>query len=111
MCQSLRSESFKVLLEPKFAKKVLVISRTTSKKCDSNELSDEWNKKENCLYPMKVTFLSRNLVNKVLYTLYKVNRIIFTALVFYFAPFLVLLLSTVFPIVVRRYPGNCKPLA
>jgi hypothetical protein len=110
VCQSLRSESFKALIEPKFTKKVLIISRTTSKKCEASELSDAWNKKDSCLFPMKVTFSSRTLVNKALYTFYKVNRIIFTSTVFYFAPFGVLLFSTAFPIAVRSAVGHCQPL-
>jgi hypothetical protein len=104
----LKNESFKQLLEPSFTSKVLVIEHTTSKKCEETETSNSWSEEDSVFLFTKVQFIKRSLSNKALYLLYKVLRIIYVAFIFYFAPFIVILLSTVYPLFNRELtPITC----
>jgi hypothetical protein len=97
----------KVLVEKKFYKKVFRIKHTTSKKCQDDEKSDV--KDENGDYrPLKIQFKSRNLLNKVLYGMYKFLRAFYVSLFYYFLPFSSILISTLLPIITRFYvPLTC----
>ena len=105
--ESLKNESMKVLVEKKFYKRVIIIRHTTSKKCRREELSTE--KDENDDYrPLRITFESRNLLNKLLFSLYKFMRAFYVSLFYYFLPFSAIIISTMLPITTRFYvPPVC----
>jgi len=106
---SMKNESMKELVEKKFVKKVLVIKHTTSKKCKEDEYSDSKDQDGN-LRPLRVTFKSRTLLNKVLFAVYKIQRSFYVSVFFYFLPFSSILVSTILPILERSWVGfiyNC----
>lgn len=95
--QSLRSESMKKLIEPEVTEKVLVVRHTTSKKCKDHELSTV--EDENGEFrPLRVRFGSRMCGNKCCYIVYKVQRMFYTSLYFYFIPFTTIILTCIIPI-------------
>ena len=102
--ESLRNESMKKLLDNTVNDKILVIAHTTSKRCRDDELStipDE----NGDLRPLKVTYKSRRCCNKFAYCLYKVYRILYVSLYFYFFPFSVIILSQLLPLLLTPiYP-------
>ena len=88
-----------------FTKNVLVISHTTSKKCKDTEKStvrDEYG----ALRPLKVCFFSRSVLNMIFYVLYKILRTFYVSLFFYFFPFVVVILSTLLPLMWRSVAAN-----
>ena len=98
--ESLKNETFKELVEEEFTDKVIKIRHTSSKKAKDHELSTV--KDENGDYrPLKVSFVSREIINKVLFGIYKVFRALFVSIIFYFLPFLTIILSTIIPILYR----------
>jgi hypothetical protein len=99
---SLKSETFKELTEREFCKNVFVINHTSSKKCSKNELTDIKDENGN-LRPLRVTMESRTFANKCLFVLYKVIRTFYVGLFFYFMPFSAIIISTLFPIVLKSY--------
>ena len=105
--ESLKNESMKVLVEKKFYKKVIVIRHTTSKKCREEELSTV--KDENGDFrPLRITFQSRNLLNKLLFSLLKFMRAFYVSLFYYFLPFSAIIISTILPLETRFYvPPTC----
>jgi hypothetical protein len=100
--EALRNESMKKLLEAEVTEKVLVIMRTSSKKCKENEFSKV--KDEDGEYlPLKIPFLGggengRTCGNKCLYVLYKIMRAFFVSVYFYFLPFMTILLTVLIPL-------------
>jgi len=101
---SMKNESMKELIEKKFVKRVLVIKHTTSKKCKEDEFSDNKDQDGN-LRPLRVTFKSRALLNKVLFAVYKIQRSFYVSVFFYFLPFSSILISTILPILARNWVG------
>jgi hypothetical protein len=97
----------KVLVEKKFYKRVILIHHTTSKKCLLEELSTV--KDENGDFrPLRITFKSRRLLNKILFSLYKFMRAFYVSMFYYFLPFSAILLSAFLPILTRFYvPPDC----
>jgi len=104
---SLKSESMKELIEKRFYKRVMIINHTTSKKCKEGELSTE--KDENDEFrPLRVSFASRTLLNKILFCIYKFMRSFYVSFFYYFLPFSAILISTILPIITRFYePPTC----
>lgn len=99
---SLKNESFKMLTEREFCKRVLIIQHTTSKKAREHELS--FVKDETGEYrPLRILFSNRTNLNKFLYVLYKVFRLFFVSVFYYFLPFAAILISTLFPLLARYY--------
>jgi len=95
--ESLKNESIKVLVEKKFYKRVVVVNHTTSKKCKPEELSTVKDD-EGDFRPLRVTYKSRTLLNKVLFSLYKFLRAFYVSFFYYFLPFSAILISTLLPI-------------
>jgi len=95
--EALRNESMKKLLEPVVCEKVLVIARTSSKKCKEGELSKVEDENGDLL-PLKITFWSRTCGNKCLYLMYKCWRAFFVCFYFYFLPFATILLTCLIPL-------------
>ena len=77
--------------------KVLIISRTSSKKCKEGELS-KVEDEHGDLLPLKITFESRTCGNKCLYIMYKCWRAFFVSFYFYFLPFATILLTVLIPL-------------
>ena len=95
--EALRNESMKKLLEPEVCEKVLVISRTSSKKCKEGEMSKVEDENGDLL-PLKITFGERSCGNKILYFSYKIWRAFFVSFYFYFLPFTTILLTCLIPL-------------
>ena len=95
--EALRNESMKKLLDPEVCEKVLVVARTTSKKCKEGEMSKVENEDGN-LMPLKITFSDRTCGNKFLYFTYKIWRAFFVSIYFYFLPFTTILLTCLIPL-------------
>ena len=105
--ESLKNESMKELVEKKFYKRVLLIKHTTSKKCQAGELSTVKDE-EGDFRPLRVSFASRTLINKVLFCIYKFLRAFYVSLFYYFIPFTAIIISTLLPIATRFYtPPTC----
>jgi hypothetical protein len=97
---AIKNESFKELIEPEFAEKIFKIRHTTSvkaKEAENSAVKDE----DGEYRPLKITFKSRTVVNKLLFGFYKVIRAIYVSTVFYFLPFLTILASTI-PVILYR---------
>lgn len=95
---SLKNESFKELVEKEFVMKATVVKHTTSKKCDTTEVSDEIDPETGELRPLKIDFKQRSLGNKIYFATYKFWRTFYAALFFYFVPFSVIIISSLIPI-------------
>lgn len=97
---AIKNESFKELIEPEFAERIFKIRHTTSvkaKEAENSAVKDE----DGEYRPLKITFKSRTVVNKLLFRFYKVIRAIYVSTVFYFLPFLTILASTI-PVILYR---------
>lgn len=99
---SMKNESFRELTEKEFTSKVLIVCHTSSKKCPEDELSTEKDENGN-FRPLKITFFSRTLPNKICFSVYKFLRTFYVSLFYYFMPFSCTLMSTVFPLFYRYY--------
>lgn len=101
---SMRNECMKKIIEEReINEEIFVKHHTTSKRCGLEELSDQKDEKGN-FRPLKVTFGSRGCGNKMLYIVYKLYRIFFVSVYFYFMPFIVVLLSILLPLMSKT--GN-----
>lgn len=115
---SLKNESFKKLNSPEFCERVLVVKHTTSKKARDNELTDILNKETGEYRPLKVTFMGRDTLNKCLYLFYKLTRLFYVSIFYYFLPFSAVVISTLVPLLHRasvidyntNYPDFCPEL-
>lgn len=106
--ESLKNESIKVLVEKRFYKKVVVINHTTSKKCSTEELSTQKDD-DGEFRPLRVTYQSRTLLNKILFSIYKFLRSFYVSLFYYFLPFSSIMISTLYPIAFRFFqPPTCN---
>lgn len=97
---SLRGESMKKLIDGEITETILITRHTTSKKCKDYEQSDvvdESGEKR----PLRVRWESRSCANKFFYLVYKVLKVFYTSLFFYFLPFSTIILTCLFPIVAR----------
>jgi len=108
---SMKNESFKNLVGEDFCKAVLTINHTTSKKCRDYELSKVYDEEEGEFRPLRVQYSSRSGRNKCNYVAYKIFRMFYISVFFYFLPFSVVLLSTLVPLVYRHFVefemGDC----
>ena len=100
--ESLKNESFKELHEEKFQQKIFVIKHTSSRKCKLGELTDVKDENDE-LRPMKIAFKDRETLNKVYFALYRFLRSFYVSFYFYFAPFTVIVISTLVPIYYRSF--------
>ena len=98
--QSMKSESYRLLMENQFIEKALIINHTTSKVASDFDLSDQLDEQGNKL-PLKIRMKNRSCCNAVMYVLYKSFRIFYVSIFFYFGPFSVIILSTILPILNR----------
>lgn len=109
---SMKNESFKELCTDEFARGVLKITHTSSKKCDPSEPSkvryvrgdlgfDETDPQKT--RPMRITLLSRHWKNKILFILYKLLRMFYVSCFYYFLPFSVVVFSTLIPLMYRNF--------
>ncbi len=96
--QSLRSESMKKLIEAEVTEKILVIRHTSSKKCKDWELSTVMDEETDQYRPLRVRWSDRECCNKFLYVIYKMLRMFYTSLYFYFIPFSAIILTCIIPI-------------
>ena len=104
--ESLKGESFRILVEKDFTEKVFVISHTTSKKCREDDISDQLD--ENGDYrPLKVTWKSRDGGNKCMYSIYKFFKGFYVSIYFYFFPFFFIIANTIIPFLMRGSPIVC----
>lgn len=60
MYASLKSESFKELVEKDFVRYAAVVKHTSSKKCSETDLSDEIDKETDEFRPLKIAFKHRS---------------------------------------------------
>lgn len=97
--ESLRSESMKKLVEADVTERVLVVKHTTSKKCKEWEKSTVWDEDNQCFRPLKVSWSDRTCGNKCWYCVYKVQRMFYVSLYFYFIPFSTIILTCIIPII------------
>lgn len=97
---SLKNESFKELIERNFVSQATKIKHTTSKKCDVTEMS-EVKDEEGEMRPLRVLMSKRDGGNKALFLAYKVLRSFYCAIVFYFLPFMSIILSVLVPTLCR----------
>ena len=93
---ALRNESGKLLIEMKIADDVLMIHHTTSSKCGVDELSDVKDQNVN-FRKLRIQFKDRDCGNKVGWVVYRILRIFFVSIYFYFLPFFVIGLAIVVP--------------
>lgn len=94
---SMRNEYCKKLITKNIAEKILVVHHTTSKRCGENELSNV--KDENGDFrKLKIRFQERNCGGKLAYMIYKVCRVYFVSVYFYFLPFTSVMLSILIPL-------------
>jgi len=98
---ALRCEEFKQLLDVENYKQILTISFTTSKNCPggpNGELSDLVDEETGKFFPMRIRFWEdRSFTNKVAFVVYKIWRLIYVNIYFYYFPFAVLLLTFSLP--------------
>jgi hypothetical protein len=94
--QSMKNESFRILVSEEFTSKVFVIKHTTSKKSKITEQSDVHDD-EGRLRPLKVTWASRTCCNKCMYTCYKVLRNFYVSVYFYYLPFIAMMVCFIMP--------------
>jgi hypothetical protein len=99
--KSMKNEQFKQLTSKRFLEYATKIQHTTSKKCSETELSIEIDENGNNR-PLKVTFLSRTWFNKILFVLYKILRIFYVSIFYYFLPFSTIVISALVPIFYRN---------
>ena len=110
---SIKNEPLKLLLERECTEKLLIIQHTTSKKCKIHEKSDikygieaGENEDPDEYRPMKITFGSRTMCNRLLYIVYKFFKTFYVSIFFYFMPFSAILISTILPL---EYRFKTKP--
>ena len=94
--QSMKNESFRILVSEEFTSKVFVIKHTTSKKSKITEQSDVRDD-EGRLRPLKVTWASRTHGNKCMYACYKVLRNFYVSVYFYYLPFIAMIICFIVP--------------
>jgi len=94
--ESMKNESFRVLVSEEFTSKVFVIKHTTSKTSKTTEKSDVRDD-QGCFRPLKVTWASRTCSNKCMYTCYKVLRNFYVSVYFYYLPFIAMMVCFVLP--------------
>lgn len=95
---SMRNEFCKKLITCKIAEKVLIVHHTSSKRCGDAELSDVKDSEGNFRL-LKIKYGDRPCAQKCSYGLYKVCRIYFVSLYFYFLPFTAVMLSILVPLI------------
>lgn len=93
---SMKKETFKKIITDNFAEQAFPIQRTTSKKCKDYEMTKEKDEDGN-LIPLRISFESRSKCNKLKFIIYKICRSFYVSVFFYFAPFSVIILSTILP--------------
>ena len=94
--ESMTNEFMKKMLEEEVVEENFVIRFTTSKRCGEKELSNE-PYHDGKLRPLRITFLSRSALNKVLFIIYKLMQIFYVSIYFYFMPFVTLFGSFLIP--------------
>jgi hypothetical protein len=102
---SLKNESMTLLIDEQFTKLCLVVKHTSSKKCGNNDLTDEKDADGN-FRPIKIEFKARSWDNIVLFLAYKLIRIFYVSVFFYFIPFSAIMVSTLVPFLYRNYAAN-----
>lgn len=103
---SMKGESFRVLVDKEFTEKVFVISHTTSKKCREDEKSDQVDENGE-LRSLRVAWKSRRGGNKCMYSIYKYFRVFYVSIYFYFFPFFFIIINTIIPLIFRGNPVVC----
>jgi len=103
---SMRNEPCKKLIEKQYYEKVLVVHHTTSKSCHDQELS--YVKDENGEFrKLKIKFSDRSCGQKCGLFLYRMNRMFYVSMYFYFLPFFTIILSVYIPL--QFEDGNGSP--
>ena len=85
MYESLGGEPFKKLLSDDIANNILIVHHTTSKRCSEEEISTLRDDND-VPRPLRITWGSRNFSNKIMYFFYKMSRLFFVVIYFYFVP-------------------------
>ena len=108
--QSMKVESFRVLIDKAFTEKAFVICHTTSIKCADFEMTDFKDSNGN-LRPIKVNFKDRTCLNKFCFMTYRIVRSIYISVYFYFLPFLLVMISTFVPYIyfIFEIESKCPP--
>lgn len=87
----------KKLIESEVTERVLVVKHTTSKKCKDGEFSTV--EDENGEFrPLRVKFSDRTCGNRCCYIVYKIQRMFYVSVYFYFIPFTTIILTCIIPI-------------
>ena len=97
----MKNEPIKELLDEDFIKKNLTIEHTTSVTCDTEEMSSiKIDGTDECR-PLRITFKSRSINNKIQFGVYKFFRMIYLSIYYYFFPFSSILISCLIPVLYR----------
>ena len=106
---SMKAETLKHIVDERFTKPAFPIIHTSSKKCKDSEkgkIRDADGKR----YKLKINMKDRSYCNLVFFFLYKMLRMFYVSLFYYFLPFLTIILSTLLPTFKRAdQPRGCRP--
>jgi len=95
---SVRNEPCKKLIEKECYEKVLVVHHTTSKSCGDQELS--YVKDENGEFrKLKIKFSERPCGQKCGLIIYRMSRMFYVSIYFYFLPFFTIVFSVYIPLI------------
>ena len=94
--QSLHNDKTKILVKKENCAKVFVIKRTTSSRCGSNEYSVDHS--QDSKVKLRLEFKERTCCNKVQFCIYKIFRVGYVSIYYYFLPFLVVSINIHIPI-------------
>ena len=104
---SMQADSFMALLEEDFTSKIFVVRHTTSVKCQPSELTDVIDEEGN-RRPLRVRWASRTCGNKCMYLIYKIQRLYFVSINFYFIPLWGMILACVIPVYFQNVNSECS---
>ena len=96
MYDSIKNDEAKKLVYKEFCQKTFVIKHTTSSRCsDQEEVVDPETGES---YKLKITFKDRGCLNKLQFLIYRIFRVWFVSVYYYFMPFSIVLINVWVPI-------------
>jgi len=104
---SMSDDPCKVLITDDFTSKVIAIQHTTSKKAHSDELT-EIEDENGDMRPLRVAFMKRNCINKFYFIIYKICRIFYVSVYFYYLPAIAIALGASVTVLFRDIDWNCN---
>ena len=99
--ESIKNESFKLLIEEEFVNYATQICHTTSRRCRDDELSTVKLPDSDEYRLLKIKFKDRGCDLKIMYVIYKIVKVQYSAVFFYFLPFTAVIISNVIPVLHR----------